>query len=60
MRHTGVESCSSGVHVDAGHHTALAHVVSVVSVIANIVQEVNTGNDKASQDLNPSVQLTER
>jgi len=48
MRYSGVEPCSSGVHVDAGHHTKLAPVVS----IANIVQEVKTGTDTATQDLN--------
>ena len=53
-RHPGVEFCSSGVHVDAGHHTTLAPVVS----IANIVQEVKTGNDTATQELKPSVQLS--
>jgi len=55
-RHSGVESCSSGVHLDAGHHTTLAPVVS----IAKIVQEVKAGTHKATQDLNPSVQLPER
>ena len=52
MRNSGVEPCSSGIHVDAGCHTTLARVVS----IANIVQEVKTGNDTATQDLKPLVQ----
>ena len=53
-RHSGVESCSPGSHVDAGHHTALAPVVS----IANIVQGVKTGTNAADSDLNPSVQIS--
>jgi len=53
-RRSGVEPRSSGVHVDAGHHTTLAPVVS----IANIVQEVKTGTNTADSDLNPSVQLS--
>ena len=59
-RHSGVEPCSSGVHVDAGHHTTLAPVVSRVVSVANIVQEVKTGTNTATQDPNPSVQLSER
>lgn len=56
MRFSGVESCSSGVHIDAGHHTTLAPVVS----IANIVKEVKTGSDTVTQDLGPSVHSHER
>ena len=41
-------------HFDAGHQAKLAPVVS----IANIVQEVKTGTDTVTQDLNPSVQLS--
>ena len=47
MRHPGVESCSSGDRLDAGHQVKLAPVVS----IANIVQEVNTGTNTADSDL---------
>ncbi len=36
----GVEPCSSGVHVDAGHHTRLKPFRKAVVGIANIVQEV--------------------
>ena len=54
LRHSGVEHRSSGVHIDAGHHTTLALVVS----IANVVQEVKTGTDTANQELNPSIQLS--
>jgi hypothetical protein len=56
MRRPGVELRSSGSHVDAGRNTMLALVVG----IANIVQEVKTGNHTATQDLNPSVRLTLR
>ena len=55
-RHSGVEPCSSGVHVDAGHHTMLAPAFSrVVGIakIANIVQEEKTGTDTAIQDPEP-------
>ena len=54
MRYSGVESCSSGVHVDAGQHTTLAQCVS----IAITAQEVKTGTNSATQDLNASVQLS--
>ena len=54
MRHSGVESCSSGVRFDAGHQSVLAPVVG----IANIVQEVKTGTNTADSDLNPTVQLS--
>ena len=51
-RHPGVESCSSGVHVDAGHHhTTLANTVGA----ANIVQEVTVGTNTADSDLNQPV-----
>ncbi len=42
MRCSGVEPCSSGVQVDAGHQTALAPFRKAVVGIANIVQEVKT------------------
>ena len=38
----GVEPCSSGVHVDAGHQTTLTPFRKAVVSIANIVQEVKT------------------
>ena len=56
----GVEPRSSGVHVDAGHQTALAPFRKAVVGIANIVQEVKTGTNSQTQDLNSLVQLTER
>lgn len=51
-RHPGVESCSSGAHVDAGHHTELAPFRKAVVSMANIVQEVKTGTNTADSDLN--------
>ena len=47
-RRSGVEPRSSGVHVNAGLQAELAPAVS----IANIVQEVKTGTDTVTQDLN--------
>ena len=32
MRHSGVEPCSSGVHVDAVHHTMLANTVGAANI----------------------------
>jgi len=55
MRNSGVESCSSGAHVDAGHHTELAPFRKAVVGIANIVQEVKIGTDTADSHPNPSV-----
>ncbi len=51
MRHSGVEPCSSGSHVDAVHHTMLANTVGT----ANIVQEVKIRTNTATQDLDQSV-----
>ena len=53
MRHSGVESCSSGVHVNAGHHTVLAPFCKAVVSVANIVQEVNNRNRHGNPGLEP-------
>jgi len=52
MRYSGVESCSSGVHVDVGHQAKLAPFRKAVVGIANIVQEVKTGTNTADSELN--------